>query len=123
MARYIDADALLENVKRQYGEELGWQGTVNMSDVGMMIEDAPGADVVPKSEVERLETILNSYALQYGTVMDKHIVIEKARAEVAREIFEELIDHAIFIEYADGGKYLKHTAEFVAKLKKKYTED
>lgn len=45
MARYIDADVLLGNLKRQYGEELGWQGTTNMSDVGMMIEDAPTADV------------------------------------------------------------------------------
>lgn len=46
MARYGDLDALLENLKKQYGEELGWQCTVNMSDVGMMIEDAPTADVV-----------------------------------------------------------------------------
>ena len=46
MAKYIDADALLENLKKQYGEDLGWQCTVNMSDVGMMIEDASTADVV-----------------------------------------------------------------------------
>ncbi len=46
MARYVDADELLKNLKKQYGEELGWQCTVNMSDVGMMIEDAPAADVV-----------------------------------------------------------------------------
>lgn len=46
MPRYIDAGLLLENLKNQYGEELGWQCTVNMSDVGMMIEDAPTADVV-----------------------------------------------------------------------------
>lgn len=45
MSRYIDADLLLENLKKQYGEDLGWQCTVNMSDVGMMIEDAPAADV------------------------------------------------------------------------------
>ena len=50
---YIDADALLENLKKQYGEDLGWQCTVNMSDVGMMIEDAPTADVV---EVVRCST-------------------------------------------------------------------
>ena len=46
MARYIDAEALLANLKKQYGEELGWWCPVNMSDVGMMIEDAPTADVV-----------------------------------------------------------------------------
>lgn len=45
MARYIDADTLLQNLKKQYGEDLGWQCTVNMSDVGMMVEDTPTADV------------------------------------------------------------------------------
>ena len=45
MAKYIDADVLLQNFKKQYGEDLGWQCPVNMSDVGMMIEDAPTADV------------------------------------------------------------------------------
>ena len=43
---YIERGALLENLKKQYGEELGWQCTVNMSDVEMMLEDAPTADVV-----------------------------------------------------------------------------
>lgn len=46
MSRFIDADLLIENLKKQYGEELGRQRTVNMSDVGMMIEDAPAVDVV-----------------------------------------------------------------------------
>ena len=123
MPRYIDADALLENLKKQYGEELGWQGTVNMSDVGMMIEDAPDAEVVPKSEVERLATILNSYALQYGTVMDKHIVIEKARAEVAREIFEEIDNLRYYVATAYGEEIDVIDGYDVAELKKKYTED
>lgn len=55
------------------------------------------ADVVSKSEVEELEkeverltAILNSYALQYGTVVDKQKVIDKANAEVARGIFKEI---------------------------------
>ena len=43
---YIERGALIENLKKQYGEELGWQCPVNMSDVGMLIEDAPAADVV-----------------------------------------------------------------------------
>lgn len=46
MGKYIDADLLLENLKKQYGKEFGWQRNVNMSDVGMMIEDAPAVDVV-----------------------------------------------------------------------------
>jgi hypothetical protein len=46
MKEYIEKGALLENLKKQYGEELGWRCTVNMSDIGMMIEDATAADVV-----------------------------------------------------------------------------
>ena len=61
MARFIDADKLLENLKKQYGEDLGWQCTVNMSDIGMMIEDAPTADVV---EVVRCsECKFNQYGI------------------------------------------------------------
>ena len=44
--RLIDADALVAKLKTQYGEELGWQCIVNMSDVGMMVEDAPTVDAV-----------------------------------------------------------------------------
>lgn len=47
------------------------------------------ADVAPKNEVERLERMLNSYALQYGTVVDQQKVIEKAKSEVAREVISE----------------------------------
>ena len=100
------------------------------------------ADVVPKSEVERLEKILDSYALQYGTVMDKHIVIEKARAEVASEIFEDIereIEEALKSNYEARRVYnptdefgmwvqgkidaLRGIEGFLAELKKKYTED
>ena len=53
---YIERGALLENLKKQYGEELGWQYTVNMSDVGMMIEDAEAADVVEVRHGKWLKT-------------------------------------------------------------------
>ena len=88
------------------------------------IRDISTADVVPKSEVlaleneiERLKYILDSYALQYGTVMDQHLVIEKERAEVAREIFEEIEKHRDKIH---GIALL--LPEELAELKKKYTE-
>ena len=58
MARYIDMDKLLENLKKQYGEDLGWQCTVNMSDIGMMIEDAHTADV---AEVRHGEWVSVTY--------------------------------------------------------------
>lgn len=37
-------------------------------------------------EVERLTNILNSYALQYGTVKDQHEVIDKAIKEFAERL-------------------------------------
>ena len=116
MARYIDADAFEQRLTDKdfffpalYKNEL---------------DDIPTADVVPKSEVlaleneiERLKYILDSYALQYGTVMDQHLVIEKERAEVAREIFEEIEKHRDKIH---GIALL--LPEELAELKKKYTE-
>lgn len=71
-------------------------------------------------EIERLQHILDSYALQYGTVMDKHIVVEKAREDVAREIFEEIDGITDLV-----AKGLIGELEFydkIAELKKKYTE-
>lgn len=120
---------------------------------------APTADVVPKSEydavvsavdnstreflklhdtyqeqnaeIERLNQILDSYALQYGTVTVKQAVMDKAKAEVAREIFAEIEERLLpsntsgeyrgdSIEWFDY--YDLHLAEDIAELKKKYTE-
>lgn len=80
------------------------------------------ADVVPKSEVERLEHILNSYALQYGTVKDQHEVIDKAKSEVAKEIFEEIEKWLVheYVPYIRG--YSNSLARNFAELKKKYVE-
>lgn len=119
MARYIDAEDLKAVIKAN-----DWSNPVVPDVVGIIIDRTPTADVVPKSavdkaeaEIERLWTILDSYALQYGTVMDKHIVIEKARAEVTREIFEEIEKHRDKIH---GIALL--LPEELAELKKKYTE-
>ena len=145
MARYIDADALLENLKKQYGEELGWQCTVNMSDVGMMIEDAAIADVVPKSEVEELNRECESLG---KTVNEASELIrklkgkvEEAKIEVARELFEEMYKKCaskiqphirpIFKNDDDfdagfrNGKTdaLIEVLMLIAELKKKYTEE
>lgn len=46
--------------------------------------------VAQKSKIDRLERICNSYALQYGTVKDQQAVIDKAKADAAKEIFDEL---------------------------------
>lgn len=76
-----------------------------------------------KTEIERLERICNSYALQYGTVRDQQKVIDKAKDEVAKEIFEEIekiLDRNHFdtpFEY-----YAGYLSSPIRSLKKKYTE-
>lgn len=69
----------------------------------------PTADVAPKSEVEalgreveRLTNILNSYALQYGTVKDQHEVIDKAKAEAVKEFAEYLKKYYCHIDKTAG---------------------
>ena len=82
MTRYIDADALLENLKKQYGEELGWQVTVNMTDVGMMIEDAPTADV---AEVVRCKDCKFKTVTSDGEYNPEDIVCEYFMSDGFRE--------------------------------------
>lgn len=80
------------------------------------------ADVAPREEVERLERILNSYALQYGTVRDQQRVIDEAKSEVAREIFEEIrkiFIHRIFYSTNE----IDDIASDLDELKKKYMEE
>ena len=91
MARYIDADELIEFITKGLNnpditKAFGYDAIEILAE----IEYAPKADVVPESEVERLQNILDSYALQYGTVMDKHVIIERARAEEAKQVLSDL---------------------------------
>ena len=117
---YIDREKALDAVL------FALVGTGYQSRAISAIQDIPTADVVPKSEVDRLTNILDSYALQYGTVMDKHIVIEKARQEVAREIFEEIwkiVDDCNIVEkFKEPHFNLSGFVFGLAELKKKFTE-
>lgn len=100
-------------------------GSCEFDDAMSFIDDFPEADVVPRTdfadqqartamfveviarqgkEIERLECqigmlneITNSYALQYGTAIDKEIILKGVKTEVAREIFAE-IDN-MFIDF------------------------
>ena len=114
MARYIDADALIEmlNIKAKTDEEMGLYNHLALTQSFItFVERQPTADVVPKSEV-------------------------------AREIFEEIekqIDLTVSVIQkilnARGGrsngktvllsKYdmIMESKKFIAELKKKYTEE
>ncbi len=112
MARYIDAYELLNNLPN----DLPYKASVKR-----VLMQAPVVEVVPKSEVERLEHILDSYALQYGTATDQQKVIDKAKAEVAREIFEEI--EKLSREFMNNEHYIFGDMLWdIAELKKKYTE-
>lgn len=149
MPRYIDADKTMEEIDRIGGHNLCEWETLG---VKALIDRQPTADVVPKSEydavvsavdnstkeflklhdeyqsanaeIERLKHILDCYALQYGTVTEQQRVIDKAKAEAAKEIFAEieniLEDNKAFL---DGDIYFEYDIQrHFAELKKKYTE-
>ena len=73
-----------------------------------------------EKEIGRLESILNDYALQYGTVKDKAEVLDKARIECAKQIFNEMfefIDYMKFDSDYDIVQFEKHIKE----IEKRYT--
>ena len=91
MARYIDADAFAERIMASpIFPNMGQDGYFLREFVLGLICRQATADVVPRAEVERLQHILDCYALQYGTVKDQQSVIDKAKAETKREIGEEI---------------------------------
>lgn len=143
MARYVDADKLLKSAVSKFkcvplvgvlsyrnGEEcfdgLSFEEFIN---------EQPTADVAPRSEVEalekeidRLKNILAYYALQYGTVKSQQQVIDRAKSEVAREIFEEIErvhDECIYIDSVSNIGSLKvlKFERMLEELKQKYTEE
>lgn len=83
MARYIDADALMEEIHRIGGHNLCEWHTIG---VKALVDRQPTADVAPMAEVERLQRILDSYALQYGTATDKEVFLKKERAATVRKM-------------------------------------
>ena len=88
MARYIDADKVMEEIVRIGGHNLcGWD-TIG---VKALIDRQPTADVVP-------------------------------RAEVAREIFEEIETSLQIMSFHGSEVYYAIRAEDYLHYKKKYTE-
>lgn len=112
--RPIDADSLVKRLKHSplfLGTNLQFKdGVIDL------VEKQPALDVVPREEVDRLRHILNSYAIQYGTVKDQKEVIDRIKQDTAREIFE-----VIYEDCFDQFGYIDY--EKLAEFKKKYTED
>ena len=111
-----------------------------LQDFYIIPKDTPAADVVPKSEVEKLYKEIDrlSQVVLYHDSF-KADEIRDAKADVAREIFEEIEEIfkkriAFYTDMAKQSKFTeKHYAETmiknceiylqeIAELKKKYTE-
>lgn len=128
MARYIDADKLCEALKSmasvQYPDK---QNTI--LGVVSSIENFPTADVVPKSEWNRIYTeleglkssTLSRLRLDLQMANTKVAEADMAKAEVTREIFEEIETKAPF--FCENQVAYDHFNEELAELKKKYAEE
>lgn len=131
---YLDEDVLYNIVEEMYKVAKG-EARAAYSDVLDTICEMPRADVAPRAEVEKLQEVnadLNE-SLRLAAEANKDLQAEVDRlrfnlkavlderaedkAEVAREIFEEL-DKKIFHHIPD-----LYTFEIYTELKKKYTED
>lgn len=115
--RPIDAEALEKEVLKPSMFD------INKDDVIALIAEIPTLDVVHREEVDRLRHILNSYALQYGTVKDQQEVIDRIKQETAREIFEEIEPRFAIGEFTGSDVFYAIRAEDYNRCKKKYTED
>jgi HPt (histidine-containing phosphotransfer) domain-containing protein len=81
MARYIDAEALTDHMLERYNELCEECGdydhyTTGYGDAIDVIENAPTADVVPKSEVERLTINMNAYGLTAKRLAEENESLE-----------------------------------------------
>ncbi len=133
--RYIDADAL---IKKIYPMGIGdGKYTINAKAVKLAIDNTPTADVVPKSEYDRLKKLFKDMTQEAKGYLNRLYGI---RADVAREIFEEIelfLNKAIdgwrkeisfacdsrkieMIDFRIGA--FKYCLYEIAELKKKYTE-
>lgn len=75
-------------------------------------------DVTPRAEVERLQRILDSYALQYGTATDKEVFLKKERADTVRKMHDSIKERCI-----KGGIYPAFVKSVVEAVAKELSED
>ena len=149
MARYIDADSLLEQISKKKCEvgKIRYLDGFNdgLMRVRSIISAAPTADVVPKSEVERLKRAYEGsqntikgltemireknkeltkletpLELHYGEKSLNNLIAEQ-RADVAREIFEEIESKKMFLKDCVGNMGVVVLFKDISELKKKYT--
>lgn len=113
MARYIDADKLLTDELTHTLPVGCGRASGRVIVFTEDIENAPTADVVPRERYDRVMDNLKSVLAERST----------ERADVAREIFEEIERIPMFADYDyNGERILCFYAQEYDELKKKYTE-
>lgn len=115
MARYIDADALIEmlNIKAKTDEEMGLYNHLALTQSFItFVERQPTADVVPKSELE-------IWKQNRFNIFQSIECYDMTRKKVAREIFED-IEESCVVRF--GNTHVFDTDRF-DELKKKYSEE
>jgi hypothetical protein len=128
MPRYIDADRLLTKI-----HELYVQPNIELWQVVKCVGNSPTADVVPKSEVERLNAELVRVQARHPFAMtlfeleacEKHAAIEAIK-EVWRELRSKCDAPHWCVWLSEIDDYFEKKTgvktEDIAELKKKYAE-
>lgn len=135
MARYIDAEALTDSMLEHYNELCEKYGdydhyTTGYGDAIDAIENAPTADVAPKSEVEKLSHKCEDCAGCTQWVCDCSLIEEHAKSEVAKEIIKEIDDrlYDMAIAYRNTERFGYYAVcemvyhNVIRAVEKKYTE-
>ena len=122
MARYIDADELIAQIEGNtadtWGKGLGrawWSHSVRLKDnIVNLIRNAPTADVAKEFTC----FVGDPHKVEHCPYLDE---IEKAKAEVAREIFAEIEQHINGVGFSSFVERFEFI-DWIAELKKNYTE-
>ena len=110
--RYIDADKFIAELEQEKTVALEFEDGVAVYEIEHtmnLIGMQPTADVEPKSESE-----FDSIPVEVAQFL-KDKAVEKVKADVAREIFEDFTKHKVCTNEEDF--------RVLAELKKKYTEE
>ena len=130
MARYIDADAFIEDIKTEAMNLFfdGMKGTPRprkeLYDIIDRIQEQPTADVVPKSEVDILKSLITykeEEAYNKGYEDGKADNVSEIFAEIDKELDKARIKYRNQLD-SNGVIYTNYARAIIAELKKKYTE-
>jgi DNA-binding transcriptional MerR regulator len=116
MARYIERKKFL----KQCAESFGYVG-VTIKAIEQIADDCTTADIVPKSEVDLYRKQVDELEDELAQTYDK---LENAKAEVAREIFDDIANMMV-LQHGFNEKHIVAHIDFelLKELKKKYTEE